>query len=122
MAIRSYLQIRRDYKCSQRQNGKEICTVLHCIENEKSDKLDSYKVKENKATLNRIWQAGGGFDSNIWNPEVVHHSINYIEANPVRKKLSIAPETYKWSSEYPRVNDKGVIPDVFNMPVKMINY
>jgi hypothetical protein len=69
-----------------------------------------------------IWQAGGGFDRNIWNPDVVLQSINYIEANPVRKKLSLTPEACRWSSAYARVNKKGVIPDGFTIPVKMINY
>jgi hypothetical protein len=45
-----------------------------------------------------------------------------IEANPVRKKLSLTPETYKWPSAYARVNNDSVIPDKFSMPVKMINY
>ena len=42
----------------------------------------------------RIWQSGGGFDRNLWNPVAIHQSIEYIEANPVRRKLAGSPEQY----------------------------
>jgi hypothetical protein len=42
-----------------------MCNIA--LKNGKTDKLDSYKVKENKKILNSIWQIGGGFDRNIWN-------------------------------------------------------
>ena len=37
-----------------------------------------------------FWQAGGGFDRNLWNPEAIDRAINYIEANPVRANLARA--------------------------------
>jgi len=27
----------------------------------------------------RFWQAGGGFDRNLWNGKAIHHAIQYIE-------------------------------------------
>jgi hypothetical protein len=51
----------------------------------------------------------------------IHESIKYIEANPVRKKLSDSPEKYLWSSAFARANNIGIVPDKFNMPVLMQN-
>ena len=47
----------------------------------------------------------------------IHSSIKYIEANPVRSGLVEKPEDWKWSSAYARVNESGLIPDNFNIPV-----
>jgi putative transposase len=69
----------------------------------------------------RFWQPGGGFDRNLWNAIAMKQSIEYIEANPIRKKLVVEPEKYRWSSAYARLNGVGVIADRFNMPVAMLN-
>ena len=69
----------------------------------------------------RFWQPGGGFDRNLWNSQAIHKAIEYIEANPVRKKLAVIPEEFKWSSAYARTNDVGVVPDRFDIPVAMPN-
>ena len=46
----------------------------------------------------RFWQASGGFDRNLWNPEAIHRAINYIERNPAPANLAAAPEPGTWSS------------------------
>jgi REP element-mobilizing transposase RayT len=89
--------------------------------NEGIGRLGPYKVVERAAEQYRIWQKGGGFDRNLWNSQAIHQSIEYIESNPVRKKLVKRPEEYPWSSAYARQNKNGVIPDRFAMPVKMEN-
>jgi len=67
----------------------------------------------------RFWQAGGGFDRNLWNAKAIHSSIKYIEANPVRGKLVDAPEKWRWSSAYTRLWNKGVVPDRVDVPILM---
>jgi len=34
----------------------------------------SQKLKANRSK-GRFWQAGGGFDRNLWNPEAIHRAI-----------------------------------------------
>jgi len=46
----------------------------------------------------RFWQQGGGYDRNIVSPDVARSSIEYIEANPVRRGLAGLPTDWKWSS------------------------
>jgi putative transposase len=95
--------------------------ILAIKENGRTDLLGEYKVIDKGNTQYRIWQKGGGFDRNLWNPEAIHQSIRYIEANPVRKKLADSPEKYQWSSAFARANSTGVVPDKFNMPVLLPN-
>jgi putative transposase len=83
--------------------------------------LKRYKVVEKGVEKHRIWQRGGGFDRNLWNPQAIHQAIEYIEANPVRKKLAENPEKYRWSSAYAKMHNEGVVPDGFNMSIKMAN-
>ncbi len=45
-----------------------------------------------------FWQSGGGYDRNIFTPEVLRQMIDYIHANPVRKNLVERPRDWKWSS------------------------
>jgi putative transposase len=67
----------------------------------------------------RFWQPGGGFDRNLWNAKAIHNSIAYIEANPVRKGLTISPDKYCWSSAFARATNSGVIPDICTVPVAL---
>jgi putative transposase len=85
--------------------------------NQNADFLEEYRANGNGVESFRIWQRGGGFDRNLWNPSAVHQSIAYIEANPVRKNLVACPEEYPWSSAYARVKNDGLVPDRFTMPV-----
>lgn len=50
-----------------------------------------------RATL-RFWQRGGGYDQNLWSADKVWEKIDYIHANPVRRKLVARPEDWPWSS------------------------
>ena len=71
------------------------------------------------AFLIRFWQAGGGFDRNLWNAKAIHSSVNYIEYNPVRAGLVNAPEDWQWSSARTRYTNKGLLPDNLDIPVLM---
>jgi putative transposase len=46
----------------------------------------------------RFWQEGPGYDRNIWTPEILRASIDYIHNNPVRRGLCRTPQEWKWSS------------------------
>jgi putative transposase len=45
-----------------------------------------------------IWQAGGGYDRNIYKDETFANTLEYIHFNPVRKGLVECPVDWKWSS------------------------
>ena len=59
---------------------------------------ERYFVRIGLNRKGRFWQAGGGFDRNLWNPEAIHRAINYIERNPAPANLAAAPEAWTWSS------------------------
>src|SRR4051794_41127540 len=46
----------------------------------------------------RFWQAGGGYDRNIVEPETAMRVIAYLHFNPVRRGLVERPEDWEWSS------------------------
>jgi putative transposase len=46
----------------------------------------------------RFWQEGPGFDRNLYSPQAMEASIDYIHRNPVERKLCRTPVDWKWSS------------------------
>jgi len=48
--------------------------------------------------VHRFWQAGGGYDRNVFSDEAVRKAMEYIHNNPVRAGLTQLPEEYAWSS------------------------
>lgn len=46
----------------------------------------------------RFWQEGPGFDRNIFSPEALEASIDYIHNNPVQRGLCRKDTDWKWSS------------------------
>jgi putative transposase len=60
--------------------------------------LPKITVKRGKRTERRFWQAGGGFDRNVFEPHTLLAMIDYIHANPVRRGLITRAEDWKWSS------------------------
>ncbi len=67
----------------------------------------------------RFWRDGGGYDRNLTTPTAIHHAIDYIHNNPVRKGLVTLPEDWIWSSIRDwRGEGPGPIPvDVDSFPV-----
>ena len=55
-------------------------------------------MREGERVRRRFWQAGGGFDRNVVELATVHSIIDYIHANPVRRRLVERPEDWDWSS------------------------
>ena len=46
----------------------------------------------------QFWQAGGGYDRNLYSDEEFHEKTNYIHENPIRAGLVPRPEDWRWSS------------------------
>jgi putative transposase len=46
----------------------------------------------------RFWLRGGGFDRNLWSDKALLAEIDYIHANPIRRRLCESPEEWFWSS------------------------
>jgi putative transposase len=46
----------------------------------------------------RFWQEGPGYDRNVFTSKVVLGVIDYIHANPVRRRLCKKPDDWPWSS------------------------
>ena len=73
--------------------------IRRLLEQTGSRLLDELLVRQasGRASL-RFWQQGPGFDRNMFSPAAIEASIDYIHRNPVRRKLCVRPEEYKWSS------------------------
>lgn len=49
-------------------------------------------------TCFRFWQEGPGFDRNLFTPQAIQASIEYIHLNPVKRGLCKQSTDWKWSS------------------------
>ena len=109
----------------------KISDILQCIKGRTSKRYrdtlietglqiyESFCLNQNGRKCFRLWQAGGGFDRNLWNSKPIHNSIRYIEGNPVRAGLVDSPEEWKWSSAKARITGEGLIPDSSEIPILM---
>ena len=60
--------------------------------------LPRITIKRGDRQERRFWQAGGGYDRNVFEPRTLIWMIEYIHANPVRRGLVTTAENWKWSS------------------------
>ncbi len=58
----------------------------------------SKMAKSKKWISTKLWESGGGYDSNINNPFARQLAISYIHMNPVRKEIVEYPRDFRWSS------------------------
>jgi putative transposase len=72
--------------------------VVDYWSSELEDRLDRITVKRASQTSHRFWQKGGGYDRNLYKWETIRKAIDYIENNPVRRKLVSEPSEWPWSS------------------------
>jgi putative transposase len=56
------------------------------------------KIIHKRETSWRFWQAGGGYDRNVYSDDVFVQTLEYMHLNPVRKKLVQSALDWKWSS------------------------
>jgi len=52
----------------------------------------------NANSYHRFWQAGGGYDRNIWSMEKAVEKAHYCHRNPVTRGLVEDPALWRWSS------------------------
>ena len=74
--------------------------------------LTQITVRRGRRQERRFWQAGGGFDRNIFEPQTLFARIDYVHANPVRRGLVDRAEDWKWSSAGWREGKNTLRPDV----------
>lgn len=55
-------------------------------------------VQPNGDVHYRFWLRGGGYDRNSYEPTTIWKQIEYIDANPVRRRLCKHTEDWHWSS------------------------
>lgn len=76
--------------------------------------LDRLRVRRSDGRIeHRFWQAGGGYDRNLWREDAVWTAIEYIHANPVRRGLCALPTDWVWSSArwYAQLSDVALSMD-----------
>ncbi len=115
---------RNEYKIAailQSIKGKTSKRYRDILLAERPERYDKLCIKTGNKKVFRFWQAGGGFDRNLWNAKAIHSSVNYIEYNPVRAGLvnAPAPEDWQYSSAHARCTNKGLLPDNLDIPVLM---
>jgi putative transposase len=49
-------------------------------------------------TCFRFWQEGPGYDRNLFTPQAITASVDYIRENPVKRRLCVRAIDWKWSS------------------------
>ena len=84
----------------------DISAILQSLKIPVAQKARSFLVKNAPGFLDRMragpyfrfWQAGGGYDRNIFTPEELWEKIRYIHLNPVRRELVTQPTDWHWSS------------------------
>ena len=57
----------------------------------------------------RVWQKGGGYDRNLYSPDVINRAVNYIEFNPVSAGFVDAPELWRWINAFARANPANAL-------------
>jgi len=73
--------------------------ILNRLREERSSILDELRTRGPGAdSLYRFWQAGPGYDKNIWTLEKAFEKAKYCHRNPVARNLVANPEDWHWSS------------------------
>lgn len=74
-------------------------SIKQLLETRGSALLDDLTVRERPGKhCFRFWQEGPGYDRNIFSPQAIEASIEYIHQNPVRRNLCQRSTEWKWSS------------------------
>ncbi len=83
--------------------SREIKAILEQV---RSPLLARLTVRERpERTCFRFWQEGGGYDRNLFTPQAIRASLDYLHANPVRRGLCRRAIDWHWSSARYYEND-----------------
>lgn len=94
--------IRKEHRIAQKlmaiesSFAKQLLTELRSRDSEMLKKL-VVRSRDGRPAY-RVWQAGGGYDRNLFSPKAIHACINYIHANRVRSGLCESELDWPWSS------------------------
>ena len=80
-----------------RLEAYSISTILHAIKRPVAFRMNTLRRKAGGSSQ-PFWQAGGGYDRNLWKTDTIHKEIDYMHANPVRRQLCETPEEWRFSS------------------------
>jgi putative transposase len=73
--------------------------IKNILVDAQSPLLEKLTVRERPGkTCFRFWQEGPGFDRNLYSPDAIAASIDYIHNNPVARELCHCAIDWKWSS------------------------
>ncbi len=72
------------------------------------DLLSRIQCLRGQCMVHRFWQEGGGYDRNLYEWKTIQRTIDYIEWNPVRRKLVTNPTEWPWSSAGARNGRKDI--------------
>jgi putative transposase len=70
----------------------------HLLDTGNTAWLARLTVRHGAREVFRFWQAGGGYDRNVWHEGSLYEMMEYIHANPVRRALVNCPTDWYWSS------------------------
>lgn len=73
-------------------------SIREVLERAQSPVLDRIKVVRQSRAHYRIWEAGGGYDRNLFERDSLVNSVNYIHTNPIRRSLCELATEWDWSS------------------------
>jgi putative transposase len=91
------------------QEGLKVESFLKCVKQSVGRRAIQYLRRHNpeglpllstgeKRVPYRFWQDGPGFDRNVLSRTTLHHMVDYIHNNPIRRGLCACAEDWKWSS------------------------
>lgn len=77
-----------------------VATAAHewLRQTNQTDWLARLTVRYPSRTVFRFWEAGGGFDHNLWHDKPLRVVVDYVHQNPVRRGLVDHPLDWPWSS------------------------
>jgi len=59
---------------------------------------DLQQISKSGRVQYHLWQAGGGYDTNLTSARAVHEALDYTHNNPLRRELVKTASDWPWSS------------------------
>lgn len=72
--------------------------AIQFLQEQAPEFLEKLTVRNRNRTYRRFWQAGPGYDANLYELESIYKAIEYIHNNPVRRGLVAHATDWPWSS------------------------
>ena len=79
-------------------NQESVSKILMSLKRRVATRVLGDWREAGRAVPERFWQAGGGYDRNIYSGDELAEKIQYIHENPVRRGLVERGEDWVWSS------------------------